>query len=328
MHRSKRSSWWERGAINLGVALGIGGLVVVGAGAGMGMQRTVLASEDGPVATAGAVRGRGPVPVFACPGEDPVGSLHNGDRIFATGVHPDLDGWLRIRHPLEGQPLWIEARFVAADASAEGLPEVLCDEVTVTFAGEPTTTTSSSTTTTRPGQEPSDDPDGPDDPSEPAPTPTTQPSSGGGGGGGGSSDTTTTQPSGGGDATTTTTEAPDTTGPSIGSLGASPSQIDEDGTAGNCSPIKSTISVAVSDPSGIDSAAISWKVGDETGSKGMSVSGGTASTWVGDFPDDTIPPSPPYQAAVQLTITVHDGAGNQSTKTSSSALTLTDCTFS
>lgn len=327
MHRWKHKSWWERGAINLGVALGIGGLVVVGAGAGMGMQRTVFASDDDP-GTGGFVNRRAAVPVFDCPGGAAVDTLHNGDRIFASGVHDELEGWLEIRHPNDpGRGFWIEQRFITPDESVGDLEEAPCVEAEVFYGEPPTTTTSSSTTTTtRPGQEPADDPDDPDEPDDsgqspqPDQTPTTQPSSGGGGSPG---TTTTTKPSGGGSpGTTTTTEAPDTTGPSISNLGRSPTSIYEkyDPAEPCASQHTTTVSASISDPSGVSSATLSWSVADANGksSKAMPGSGGSYSGTVGHFAQNTAPTN--GTLTISITVTATDGEGNSSQASTSVTL--------
>lgn len=310
MHQWKHKSWWERGAINLGAALGIGGLVVVGAGAGMGMQRTVLAADDDP-GTGGFVNRRAAVPVFDCPGGAAVDTLHNGDRIFASAVHDELDGWLEIRHPNEpGRGFWIEQRFITPDESVGDLEEAPCVETEVFYGEPPTTTTSSTTTTTtRPGQEPSDEPDDPgdpDEPSQPGQTPTTQPSSGGGG------NTATTQPSGGSDGTTTTTEAPDTTPPSLSVSRSQPEIWEQDspghGLSCGTNPRSSLITANASDDSGISSLRIRWSVGNSNVNEEMSGS----QKQFGPFPYLTIPDN--TQQNVTITVTARDGAGNENTK--------------
>lgn len=153
--------------------------------------------------------------------------------------------------------------------------------------------------------------------------PTTTVGTPGGGNGDGTTTTrpttTTTRP------TTTTTTAPDTTGPTIGTISAGPGLIRENDGEG-CVPTTSTVSVSVSDPSGVTSVTLSWSVGASSGSKAMSGTG-TYSASVGPFTGSTIGPSP-GTAAVALTVTAKDGAGNTSPpKSSSGVLTLENCDY-
>src|SRR5690606_16935839 len=89
----------------------VGSLLAGSVGVGFVAQRTVLA-DDGVDAPEG-----GAVPVHTCPGEPAVDALHPGDRVFATAVHDELDGWLRIRNPIApDERWWIESRHVGTDA--------------------------------------------------------------------------------------------------------------------------------------------------------------------------------------------------------------------
>jgi RNA polymerase sigma factor (sigma-70 family) len=135
-----------------------------------------------------------------------------------------------------------------------------------------------------------------------------------GGGGGG--------PSGG---AATTTTLGDTTGPSIGPIGASPASIHEDGSA-QCQDTTSKVSATVNDASGVASVTLSWSVGGASGGKAMSGAGGAWSATAGPFEDDTIPPN--SSQAISLTVVAKDAEGNSSSRTTSGALTLHDCTFS
>jgi hypothetical protein len=282
--RPKRGRWFgQRGAIQVAAVVVATGV----AGVGFGVQRLAF-SDDA------SGSGRVAVPVFGCPGEGAVTDVHAGDRVFAVGVHDELDGWLLIRNPVApGERWWVEARYIDADGATGDLPAFDC------------------ATTPVPA-------DAPDVPGEVLPfpgvgAPTTQPGSPGGGGGGGGGGGS---PGGGGG------PAPDTTGPSL-NVSRNPTEIWETTVFVSCTgrPKQATIFASFSDPSGIASVRATWSVGNVNEDKDLA--GG--STTFGPIPDSAIPDGGP-PVVVTITVRAVDNAGNATVRTTTiSVQPWTEC---
>jgi len=126
------------------------------------------------------------------------------------------------------------------------------------------------------------------------------------------------------DVTTTTRTAAvpapaptDVTGPAIGAVGAQPALIFTSG--GACTNTTSIVTVGVSDPSGVQSVAVSWVVPGGASGTGTPEGGGFR---VGPQP---FSPNLPANTPVTLTITARDGAGNQSQAANTTALKVSPC---
>lgn len=191
----------------------------------------------------------------ACPGSGPVGEVHRGDRVLLTGVSED-GRWYEVRSPFDLlDRVWVPASAVTPDASIE-LPEVSCglsEDELVLATGEiletTTTTPDDTTTSTTLPENATTSTTGPESPttvpgqvttpttSPPATAPTTQPPA-------------TTQPP--------STVPPDTTGPVINVTSISAPKIMVAGTEFCGLPTTTTVTVAVSDPSGVSSVALRW----------------------------------------------------------------------
>jgi len=270
----------------------LGAVALVGAGAGVGLATagTLDIVGDGSV-LANADR----VSFHDCPAGTPLGDFQRGDRVLVTAR--DAEGqWVEVRSPRDlGARVWVQASYVTPDENLEGVPVGECIGVDAAAPDEPTTTTTTPATTVPSTAPPGSTGDGTRDDGEPG--------DGGGGGSGGS----------------------DAQGPAIGAIAALPGSIEENGSNLPCDPTMSSISVPVTDPSGVDSVTISWEVPAQRGSKPMAVSGNTATASVGDFPDNTIAPG--TRAFVALTVTARDRVGNESARSSTNSLELVDCTF-
>lgn len=289
---------------------------LVAAGGGFALQRTIIADDDGPAELA-LTTDRLSAPVYDCPDDPTVADVHNGDRVFAIGVHDELAGWLLIRNPIDPErQWWIEERYVTTDEPITGLPELGCDDPVprpssdggkVDDDPEPSTTSTSpgaerdsqdddpATTTTETGQT---DPEGgsPTQPGPGTPTPTTvSPSPDPG-------PTPTTSPP-------TPTTAPDSTPPSL-SVSRSAADVWES-SPGLClnRAKQSTISATFSDPSGIRSARATWSVGNHNESKDIS----SGSVSFGPYSYPTVPEGSPVP--VSVTVTVTDNEGNTASRT-------------
>jgi hypothetical protein len=127
-------------------------------------------------------------------------------------------------------------------------------------------------------------------------------------------------------APTPTPVPPDETGPSISGLSANPEEIWELWTRVTApdpcrsQPRTSTITVQVTDPSGIGSVTVAWSVEAVKGSKPMSLSDSAWSADIGPFDDKTVEAG---SALVEITVTATDKPGNSSTAKTS--ITLHDC---
>jgi hypothetical protein len=132
-------------------AIVIGAIILGGALVGLALERTGFYSPIGePAVAAGLYE----VPFYFCPGEDAMGEVHGGDRVFITGKTADA-GWLELRAPNNVQSrIWVESRYITEDADLGGIPETDCEipvgetAATTTSTSEPTTTTSTSEPTT------------------------------------------------------------------------------------------------------------------------------------------------------------------------------------
>src|SRR5262245_21189595 len=96
------------------------GVVATGAAVGVGVGAATGGTDSVEVAAA--------VSFYGCPDGSPLGDLRGGDRVLATGRDATGD-WLEIRSPHNrGARVWVEARFITADASTDALDEKSCDE--------------------------------------------------------------------------------------------------------------------------------------------------------------------------------------------------------
>ncbi|HSL58447.1 MAG TPA: hypothetical protein VK866_11445 [Acidimicrobiales bacterium] len=324
-----RPSRRDRGAVPLAVALVVLAGAVGGVGVGLGV-RTLL--DDGgptPIAAAsGSSAATRTLTAHDCPEGEQLGTLRSGDRVFVTARSAEVDGWLRVRDPLDSSVAWwVDATGVTPDTEVADLPEVDCDspllalvadagaveeeaaleetpeddvpeedvpedEVTEEDAAAASTTSSttstSTTTTTRPT------------------TTTTRPTT-----------TTTTQPT-----TTTTTAPPDTSGPTV-SLTRSAATIDEVADGLNCpNPSTSTVTVSASDPSGVTSVVMGWS-GAASGSATFATSG---SRTFGPFAYTAGAPQG-GSATINVSVTATDQAGNQTIRGTSITVRSADLCF-
>ncbi|HTH07760.1 MAG TPA: hypothetical protein VMS14_10790 [Ilumatobacteraceae bacterium] len=266
--------------------LAVTGLVVGGA-----LGFTVLQPDDTAASEAPAVVVDG-YALYDCPDGSPAGSARPGDRVWVTG-RDDAGAWLQIRDPRDpARHRWVVASAVVPDdatASVDAVPVASCDVTTVLVVSGNTSTTTSSTTTT-------------------VPTSTTTATS--------TTVAATVAP-------TTPPTAPPTTAnvpPSIGAVSANPSTV-----AGGCSPDSSTISVPVTDQSGIASVRLDWSYPRETsgtasGTVNLSGSGGQYS---GDVVVTLTPPVEGVYAS--LTITATDVNGLSSVKHANKVLFVEFC---
>jgi hypothetical protein len=270
--------------------LAAAGLVVGGV-----LGFTVLGPED-------TAAGGGPAAVvdgyalYDCPGGALAGSANPGDRVWVIG-RDESGGWLQIRDPRnQSQSRWVVATAVVADdadASVDAVPVASCDVSAVLVVSGATTSsssTTSSTTTTTPA-------------TTTTVAPTTVPA--------------TVAP------TVPPTAPPPTTAnvpPAIGNVSANPSTV-----AGGCNPDSSTISVPVTDQSGIASVRLDWSYpresnGTASGTVMMTLSGGQ---YTGDV---VVVLSPPVQGTyASLTITATDSNGLSSVKSANKTLFVEFC---
>lgn len=295
------------------VAVVVAGVVSAAAvGVALGTSRTVdlFGAEASSATVGGDGDGDDGVEYRSCPNGAVLGRLRGGDRVYLTG-RDDSEDWVEVRSPVDQvERVWVRAELVDPDAAVD-LPVVGCDGADLTAAGPGVMTTTTSTTiegeelppeetttTTAPG---------------PGPTPTTQPGPG--------PTTPTTQPGPG----PTTTLPPPPAPPVIGTISRSQTTIWEADFPGQCSlyggPVTSTISAII--PSAT-SATMSWSVAGSQGSKPMQRSGSTFSAVFGEFPESTVPYSPPWYATATITIvaTGPDGSDQRST-----SIRVDDCTF-
>lgn len=235
-------------------------------------------------------------PIYACPGSDEVGTLHQGDRVVMIGQSGEWIAVRNVRGDLER--VFINQDHVTADDSSVDLPEASCDENgTLVVAGEEVVTTTTTTvppetTTTTEAQT-----GGTTSSTTSTTTTTTVPTT---------TSTTTTQPPTTTSTTTTTTQAPDTQDPNISTADAAPDEIFE--VDGNVCPTSSGISATVTDDVGVASVVATWSGAGSPANMGQS--GDTWTTTFGTFPGGTWPSG---FTDVTITITASDAAGNTDT---------------
>jgi len=260
--------WFGIGGAALGIAAGI--LAAVLTGGGDGGVLGVLPLDA--------------VPIYACPGDTELGSLHRGDRILILGQAGD--GWLAVRNVRgAGEVVYVETRYIVPDADTSGLERRDCepegiltiDSTTTTSTSEPTTTTVPATTTTEPAT------------------------------------TTTTEPA-------TTTTAGDTTAPSISNASANPPEIWEEDienvlTCPPQTPRESVISAFITDAVGVTQVTASWTLPGESQTTVSMTGGPNYSTTFGPFEGETLPTTQPFDHDVTVTIRARDAAGNVRTAT-------------
>ncbi len=320
------------------MALAVGGVVAVGAGGyALGASGRVDVVADGTVTVPDATAS-----YHACPGTTPIGDLHRGDRVLLTGRSAD-GAWFELRSPIDLlDRAWVPATAVTPDAD-DDLPVVECgltDEEVATVDGvvEPTEPdgTTTTTTTTDPGAATTTTTVPPVDATTPTTPPPGQPTVPG---------TPPTVPPG---PTSTTapgpvppptsppptapppTPPPDTTGPTISGFQRSVAAINETGSEFCLPPATSTVRASVTDPSGVGSVTLHWSFdgagGPVTGSRPMTLQGGTYQATLGPFPATTIT-TLIGQVTVGWSVTAVDGAGNVRTVAAppGAAVTLHNC---
>jgi hypothetical protein len=218
-----------RGAISV-PALAAVVAVVAGVGTGVGLWEAAL-DTGGASQVVEARRSR--VSTARCPEGPFAGTLHGGDRVFATAR--DASGhWLELRDPHSPNArVWVEARYVEPDGDTADLEVASCEpRGEVTFAQDATTTTT-----------PSDD--GRDD-------------SGNDGSAGGD----TTGPS-------ITAVGANPTQIWEQNFAGNPGSCNGDPNL----KLQSTVSAQVADPSGVASVTMSWSVATTSASKPMTGGG-------------------------------------------------------
>lgn len=266
------------------VGAGVGGgphlwFLVVGAALGIAVGALLAVFAGGSSGGVGGVLPMDSVPIYSCPGDGVVGSLHRGDRVLIVG---QADGWLAIRNVRgSGEIVYVEAHHVVPDGDTSGLPRRNCEsEGTLTIDSTTTTAPDAGTTTV-------------------VATTTT------------AATTTTTEP-------TTTTTAGDTTAPSISNASANPPEIWEEDIEGiPCPPAyprESLISAFVTDAVGVTQVTASWTLPGEPQSTVPMTGGPTYSATFGPFEGGTVPEDP-SDHDITITIRARDAAGNVSTTT-------------
>ena len=254
-----------------------------------------IESGKGPAPTATLAA----APIYSCPGNGEVGTLHRGDRVVLIGQSGDWIAVRNVRGSLER--VFIHSDYVTPDADAD-LPEANCDESGVlVVAGEEIAL--STTTTADPVETTTTTVDGGATTTTNSPT-TTPPT------------TVSTTSS-----TTTTTVAPDTTAPAIAQEGASAEEIwEQDGQGISCTsnppyPRQSMISAIVTDNMVVTSVRASWNGSSGSTTRTMTQSGSTYSAVFGPFAPGTWDAANlfPYDHLVTITISASDASGNTST---------------
>ena len=289
----------DRGAVpvaTLAIALAIAGGLVVGSILGFTGALDLFGESD-TIASAAAA------PYYGCPGDaSSAGVLHRGDRVFATGRTQDA-AWIQVRSPRSSDArVWLAANDLDPDADLLPLPVLPC-AVVVEVSVETTTTVPGDTTTTT---------------TVPGDTTTTS-----------VADTTTTV------AATTTTVAVTTTTlapPSVGQVSESHDPIWES-YAGfdDCNGVPSqfntsVISATITAPAGVQSVTMFWSVGDQNGSKPMTLNGGMYRATLGPFQAEEPSVVPPNQSLpITVAVSVTDSLGRVATR--QTTVTLNDCTF-
>jgi len=266
------------GAIALSQALTFGGVLAGGVGTGI-----VIDQATGGSGTSATTRD--PVTYYLCPGEEPAGTFHRGDRVLATG-QDDTGEWIEVRSPIDlSARVWVAESVLVPDGDLKGLDEKDC-ELPAVDEGD--------TETAAPGETPADPGAAPADPGA---APGAAPGSSGGGGtsGGG-----TTGGGGGG----APAPPPDTTGPSITNVTVSrPTIYTLTAGGGACgSDSTSLVNATITDPSGIASQIARWTYPGASGTRNL--------------PNGAV--TVPYNTApglIFITVEATDGAGNKTTRT-------------
>ncbi len=229
------------------------------------------------------------VAIYACPGEQPTGTLHRGDRVFATGVDGSGE-WLQVRDPFNlDARVWLQAELVVPDESFDDLP--VASSRCKTPRAAPSATAKPPAT------------HGATDTASPAPVSTaTTPAITA------AASPTQTPP---GTPQPTPTPVPDTSGPAMTGLAADPASIREDTDGSSCSPAWpriTTVSVNVSDPSGVKDVTVSWAYEAVSGAEKLTAGAGTSySTDLSFIVSQT--------RDIVLTVKARDFLGNSTTQT-------------
>jgi hypothetical protein len=271
------------------VGAGVGGgphlwFLVVGAAVGIAVGALLAVFTGGGSGGVGGVLPLDAVPIYSCPGNTEIGSLHRGDRILIVGQAGE--GWLAVRNVRgSGEIVYVETHHVVPDADTSGLPRRDCepegilsiDSTTTTSLPESTTTTVPATTTTVPAT------------------------------------TTTSAPA-------TTTTAGDTTAPSISNASANPPEIWEEDIENlvPCppqTPRESIISAFVTDAVGVTQVTASWTLPGEPQTTVPMGGGPNYTATFGPFEGETLPTTEPRDHDVTVTIRARDAAGNIATTT-------------
>lgn len=269
-------------------ATGLGWAGVFGGGGGSADQ------------TSGAEVARS-APYFDCPGGVKLGRFRAADRVLAV-MQAD-GGWIGVRNPDDLlSTVWIDADDVSPDGgltSLAGLPAGGCNTAEVVALGATTVPVTTSSTTV---------------PTTIAPTtvPETVPST---------TVASTVAP------TVAPTTVPVNQPPAIGNLGAVPSSISAVVGSSSCGTSSSTITVNVSDATGVASVVVRWSVPrDGSGpATGTLVLGGPAGggSWTGVL--GALPNPPAAGSMVSLTVTARDPQGLESSRAFAQSLFLEYC---
>ncbi len=320
----------DRGALAAGfAALLVPALALAGAG-GFALQRALFSN-------AASAADRAQVAVRSCPGQQVVGELHGGDRVFVIGISAKPTGWLLIRNPQQpSEHWWIDSRFVNTDSPVSGLPTVSCGHQVPLAAGgtsgiatvsAPASTSRAAAPTGSARRSASGSPPSTARPRSPHPATTPAPTSRHGGA---PSTPATTAPA------TTASSSPGTTAPPstpkstpdpsptpapiLGAATAKPTDIWEVDSGSTCTnspgePTSSEISVMAQDASQV---TLSWNVGPTPRSEAMQRTGDTWTAVLGPFHQGTV--SSPTQIVVSVVATGPGGSTRAST-----TVTLNNC---
>ncbi|MCP3936277.1 MAG: hypothetical protein GY708_13005 [Actinomycetia bacterium] len=278
-------------------AVVIASIALGGVAIGVAVERSGLYSPIGePLRVAAMYE----VPFYACPGDDTVGALHGGDRVYITGKSAD-EQLLAVRAPNDvDQTVWVEARHVVADAALDSLPVTACADRMPTepsTAGEGSGGQQEDETAATPTMSP---------PPVTEPTPTPSPTN---------------------DVPPPTSVLPpsDEEGPLITLFQANRDGVWEDAIYGGCATEAhvAKVGAAVSDPSGVLSVWIDWSVGTSTGTVAATeIADSVYSAEIGPFPDTTLTAG---TAAIELQIAAYDTYSNETIASSSDLIVLHDC---
>lgn len=290
--------------------VGLAVLVIAGAaGAVAGASGRLDLSPDGPAATVtpATVDASATVGYHRCPADDLVlATFHGGDRVYAVGRTEDA-AWIAVRAPVDvAASVWVPAGSLAADGDLGALPVTTCAP-----SGSPSSAPTDQTAGTSTAPPPSTAGG-----AEPGTTGSTFPSTTGP-----PTTDSTELPSTTGPVTfPSTTGAPDTAGPTIGPINVQPTTVFEDGPSCVRLARTATVTVTVTDPSGVGRVSLRWSVA-EFGDEATMTGTGTYTAVVGPFPVGTVDGAAP----VELVVEAFDTAGNRSLAVADGALTLRGC---